>query len=158
MDLVPSSQGKMVIEVAEAIKSELDGHNTGGRYNTTYLMEFPGCIPTRQLNKSIALRARLQRWTYVKRGGTFLSCDLFTLGVANSKEKRVSTLKLLQTCNFSHLKYGGQKFRYLQNLTTLVERAAIMKITWRSNGWVGVALVMMVGSVKDLFVLMHKQV
>eukprot|EP00957_Ditylum_brightwellii_P118286 9021770-Ditylum_brightwellii.AAC.1 len=40
MDMVISSQGKMVEEVVEAIKSELDECNIGGGYNTTYLMEF----------------------------------------------------------------------------------------------------------------------
>eukprot|EP00957_Ditylum_brightwellii_P025327 1916379-Ditylum_brightwellii.AAC.1 len=40
MDMVLSSQGTMVEEVVEAIKSELDDHNIGEGYNATCLIEF----------------------------------------------------------------------------------------------------------------------
>eukprot|EP00957_Ditylum_brightwellii_P063394 4811677-Ditylum_brightwellii.AAC.1 len=121
---------------------------------------FSGCSPIRLLNKPIALQAQLQGWTPCEErrhifkacpfhswGGKLqgLLCDWAMLKATlngailmwhmGSHEKKVSAINLPQTCYFPHLKYRDQKFRYLQNLITSVERAAMMKDTWMNDGW-----------------------
>eukprot|EP00957_Ditylum_brightwellii_P020781 1566959-Ditylum_brightwellii.AAC.1 len=128
MDMVLSSQGIIMEEVVDAIKPELDEHSIGEGYNIKLLMEFFKVQSNKMIDQITADVDSCKERMHI------LSCTFFTLGVANSKENKVPTLKPLQTFHFSHLKYRGDKFRDLQNLMNSLERTAMMKGTWRSNG------------------------
>eukprot|EP00957_Ditylum_brightwellii_P097470 7423453-Ditylum_brightwellii.AAC.1 len=85
MDMVLSSQGKMVEEVVEVIKSQLDECNIGGGYNTTCVIKLFRVQSNKLIYQINCLEGMTGQMDPVKRGGASLRHAHLTVVMANSK-------------------------------------------------------------------------